>query len=58
MAVILALNTFEAKEQKKFETILENNLPKGTLKLHNTTKSIDILTSVLRYVVGLRWRKI
>jgi len=45
VAIILALPTFTAKKQKKFEIILENNLPKGTLKLHNTTKSIDVLTS-------------
>jgi hypothetical protein len=31
-------NVFDPKE---FEIILGNNLPKGTLKLHNTINSID-----------------
>jgi hypothetical protein len=36
-------NVFDPKE---FEIILGNNLPKGTLKLHNTINSIDVSTSM------------
>ncbi|WP_158506201.1 hypothetical protein [Synechocystis sp. PCC 7509] len=46
MAVIPMLPLSNALEPKEFEIILGNNLPKGTLKLHNTTKSIDVLTSM------------
>ena len=40
VAVITMLSLLEAFKPSKLEIILENNLPKGTLKLHNTINSI------------------